>query len=152
SAVSASADRLLGRSCRLSRLARQRPPSERYVRPSRLASMFMKRIIALLSVGLVLVVLLASIGLRATQNDAALRVFLLPPEGCAMPCWLGIQPGMTTYDQAIEILEAHPWVGRVIAGPPAQATRIFFQWNDQAPDFADDDTAGVPTSYLSVQD
>lgn len=46
------------------------------------------------------------------QTDLA--AFLLPPEGCAPPCWQGIRPGETTAQQAIATLSAHPWGGRVV--------------------------------------
>jgi hypothetical protein len=111
----------------------------------------MRRLLLLLGV-VSLVLLLASVGLRALRDDANVQAFLLPPEGCAEPCWQGIQPGVTTAEQAIAILEAHPWVNRVISGRGAPSPRIYWQWNEQAPDFANDGMTGVPTSYLYVQD
>lgn len=46
-------------------------------------------------------------------NDTELRDFLTPPEGCTAPCFMGIKPGVTTVDEAIEILQAHEWVAEV---------------------------------------
>ncbi len=109
-------------------------------------------LLALLTVGGALALVLAVGALRANGDDADLRAFLVPPEGCAIPCWQGIQPGVTTQAQAIAILEVHPWVKRVSAGQPASSTRIYWQWNDDTPDFANDRAVGVPTSYLAVQD
>ena len=54
----------------------------------------------------------ACIGLIRTQSydDSELRAFLTPPDGCPMPCFMGIRPGVTTVPQAQTILRAHPWV------------------------------------------
>jgi hypothetical protein len=38
-------------------------------------------------------------------DNAELRAFLLPPEGCPAPCWQGIRPGVTTMAQAAILLE-----------------------------------------------
>jgi hypothetical protein len=51
-----------------------------------------------------------------SQHDLAWGDFLLPPKGCPMPCWQGIRPGVTTGEEAIVILQAHPWTRRVITG------------------------------------
>ncbi len=60
----------------------------------------------------------ACIGIIRAQpyDDSELRAFLTPPSGCAMPCFMGIRPGVTTADEAIAILEAHEWVSNV--NPP----------------------------------
>jgi hypothetical protein len=42
-----------------------------------------------------------------------LRAFLLPPEDCPAPCFMGIRPGVTTAREALAILEAHEWVEMV---------------------------------------
>lgn len=38
------------------------------------------------------------------RNDAFLAL-ITPPARCAMPCWNGIQPGVTTVDEAVALLE-----------------------------------------------
>lgn len=43
------------------------------------------------------------------DDDHELRQLLLP-EGCPAPCFLGIHPGVTTYDEAIQLLVASKWV------------------------------------------
>ncbi len=83
--------------------------------------------------GLVLAtVLFASlllIGLRPT-DDTDLRALLLPPDGCAAPCWAGIRPGETTSDEALAILGAHPWVASIDASTSdgRQIGNIRFRW------------------------
>jgi hypothetical protein len=46
-------------------------------------------------------------------DNSELRGFLTPPDGCPAPCFMGIQPGVTTVDDAIAILQAHEWVAEV---------------------------------------
>lgn len=71
---------------------------------------------------------------RAQPEDADLRAFLLPPDGCAMPCWAGIQPGVTTAEEAMAILRAHPWVRpEMVFETPAQ---IVWAWDHQNPNAA----------------
>jgi hypothetical protein len=55
------------------------------------------------------------VGLIHTQfyDDTEVRDLLLPPATCPAPCFMGIRPGVTTYDEAVEILEAHSWVERI---------------------------------------
>ncbi len=61
----------------------------------------------LLSVVFLLPVLL----IRAQPyDDSDLRAFLTPPEDCPAPCFMDIRPGMTTAEEAVSILDAHPWV------------------------------------------
>ncbi len=43
-------------------------------------------------------------------DDNKLRAFLIPPEGCPAPCFMGIRPGVTTEHEAIALLEDHQWV------------------------------------------
>ncbi len=69
--------------------------------------------------------------IRAQPNDdGELRAFLTPPEGCPMPCLMGIRPGVTTREEAIAILEAHTWIGEVSY---PQTESIIWQWNDLQP-------------------
>jgi hypothetical protein len=46
-------------------------------------------------------------------DDSELRAFLTPPEGCPVPCFMGIRPGVTTVDEAVAILEAGGWVDEI---------------------------------------
>jgi hypothetical protein len=57
----------------------------------------------------------ACIGIIRAQpyDNSDLSAFLTPPEGCPMPCFMGIRPGVTTVEEAIAILEAHEWIDTV---------------------------------------
>jgi hypothetical protein len=62
--------------------------------------------------GLALTLLFASVATliqRAPYHAPALRALLLPDD-CPIPCFIGIQPGVTTADEAIAILRRHPWI------------------------------------------
>ncbi len=76
----------------------------------------------------------------------AIRALLFPPQGCVLPqtstvtalCPFGtpgIQPGITTLEEAMRILDAHPWVQRVhlYYGMAISDAVIFFDWNGQQP-------------------
>src|SRR5690349_259008 len=59
--------------------------------------------------------------------------FLTPPDGCEMPCWLGIRPGVTDLLAAMRLLEASPWIERVYE--PFDSINGFVHW-DWNPRFA----------------
>jgi hypothetical protein len=88
---------------------------------------YLFRWILFLSILLALPVLL----IRAQPyDDSELRAFLTPPEGCPAPCFMGIRPGVTTFDEAVTILEQHEWVNRVALSE--FPTQSFIVW-DQPP-------------------
>jgi hypothetical protein len=72
------------------------------------------------------------IGLIRAQphNDGELHAFLTPPDDCPMPCFMGIRPGVTTYEEAVAILEAHEWIRAVDHSRP---TSFIITWNDTQP-------------------
>lgn len=74
----------------------------------------MKRILFTANMGLVLMFASLLVLIRAQPyQDGGLSDFLLPPEGCPTPCFMGIRPGVTTMEDAIAILQAHEWVAEV---------------------------------------
>jgi hypothetical protein len=62
---------------------------------------------------------------RPFQDDR-LEAFLAAPPGCPAPCWQGIRPGTTTVSEALDILQAHPWIDHVIITERYGATRDGF--------------------------
>jgi len=86
----------------------------------------------------------ALLGVRAQPSGNAVRQFLAPDAACAMPCWQGIQPGISTVDQANALLDANAWVRavQVINQPPS--TYLYWQWSDQKPAFAGDPQRAIP--------
>jgi hypothetical protein len=110
----------------------------------------MIRFTAMLAATLALTFVLALAASQAQQRDDDVRTFLLPPEGCEAPCWQGIRPGVTTLDEAVALLEANPWVERVIVDTDSPFTFIYLDWNDQAPIFARNVSPRLPL-YMWVR-
>ena len=46
-------------------------------------------------------------------DDRELRSILIPPDDCPAPCFMGIRPGVTSFDQAINILQSHEWIAQM---------------------------------------
>lgn len=73
-------------------------------------------------------------------DDTTLRAFLTPPMDCAAPCFMGIQLGVTTIDEAVVLLEAHEWVREL----RHFGRDVSWQWSGQEPDYID----GKRTAWL----
>jgi hypothetical protein len=58
-----------------------------------------------------------------------LRAFLLPPDHCPAPCFLGIRPGVTTRKEALALLQAQPSVKNV----RDNGATISWEWDSGAP-------------------
>jgi hypothetical protein len=91
---------------------------------------------------LTLLVALPIVLIRAQPyDDSDLRAFLIPPEGCPMPCFMGIRPGVTTVEEAIAILEGHEWVTNLVVDldtnelypPPNISGTITWEWSGLQP-------------------
>ncbi|RMF80053.1 MAG: hypothetical protein D6737_09585 [Chloroflexi bacterium] len=65
-------------------------------------------------------------------DSNGLRDFLLSPDGCPAPCFIGIRPGVTTEAEAIAILETHPWVEsiEIFDNNFFGGANIAFEWGD----------------------
>src|SRR5215213_884779 len=72
--------------------------------------------------------------------DGDLRAFLLPPEGCATPCFMGIRPGVTTTQEAVERLQDSDWVSRIFDSTITQGGgygQIRWNWTAKRPIWID---------------
>lgn len=58
-------------------------------------------------------------------NGDNVQALITPPADCAMPCWNGVQPGVTTVGEAVAILEADPTVADFLVSPG----KISWWWN-----------------------
>jgi hypothetical protein len=66
----------------------------------------------------------------AFPYDASALNLLLESENCDVAaCWQGIEPGVTTADEAVALLENHPWIGMV----DYRFGEINWQWNGTQP-------------------
>jgi hypothetical protein len=63
-------------------------------------------------------------------NGDDLQALITPPANCAVPCWNGVQPGVTTVNEAVAILQADPTVADYLVSPG----KISWWWNgEQSP-------------------
>jgi hypothetical protein len=70
-------------------------------------------------------------------DDSQLRKLLMPDD-CDAPCFIGIRPGVTTAEAALDILKTHPWVAsyEILHEPPSSPPYVvYWEWNGQQPDF-----------------
>lgn len=79
---------------------------------------------------IILFVAMLSLIRAQPYDDHELRDLLLPP-GCPAPCFMGIRPGLTTVDEATQILKKHKWVEQVTVGEHA----IVWLWNGVQSEF-----------------
>jgi hypothetical protein len=75
------------------------------------------------------------IGLIRAQpyDDSDLRAFLTPPDGCPMPCFIGIRPGVTTADEAIALLQASERIAEMnvnLHPDSGEITSVRWTWSD----------------------
>lgn len=70
-------------------------------------------------------------------NDNDLRGFVMPPEGCAEPCWQGLQPGVTEIFDIMSTLHDHDWVSSVHHENFSKFSNGFvrWQWSSERPSF-----------------
>lgn len=106
------------------------------------------RLVVALSAGLIALFCAILAASRAQSLSDDLREFLVT-DGCTT-CWLGIQPGITTLNEAVALLQAHPWVSHVSSGGSSAESRIFWFWSEAAPAFARM-TSDVRESYIVLQ-
>lgn len=94
--------------------------------------------------GLILSLLLTGlIGLIRAQpyDDSDVDLLFAHTEHCTTPCFMGIQPGLTTTDEAIRLLNAHPWVAAVDVPASRSLVTVRWEWSGQQPQTID---AAVP--------
>lgn len=87
--------------------------------------------LALLPTILLTVVL---IGIRSQPYDDHELHELLLPTGCAAPCFMGIQAGITTVEEAVKLLEASGWVEEILGNRELYKT---WKWNGHQPQYID---------------
>jgi hypothetical protein len=85
------------------------------------------------------------IGLIHAQpyDDTDLRTFLMPSGDCVMPCFMGIRPGITRIDDALNIVHTHPWVDSYTTHFSTNGVvLITWSWSGQQPDYIDSRVVG----------
>jgi hypothetical protein len=85
-------------------------------------------------------------------DDSELRAFLRPSDGCPAPCFMGIRPGITPFQEALSILQKHEWVKRINTLVPASREWFSVTWSGRQPDMIDvSGTASVQGNNGIVQ-
>jgi hypothetical protein len=91
-----------------------------------------------------------AIGLIRTRpyDDGGLSAFLASSSGCLSPCWNGVRPNFTTYDEALSLLKSSEIVRDLGSDMRQDNGHIFWHWAVQRPSFlANTDDLG----YASVK-
>jgi hypothetical protein len=62
---------------------------------------------------------------------------ITPPPGCALPCWQGIRPDVTPYQEAVMLLQSNPHIvtldtrQQLYAGSRSLIWYIYWSWRDE---------------------
>lgn len=77
-------------------------------------------------------------------DDHELRSLLIP-SGCPLPCFMDIRPGVTTVDEAADLLRRNPWVdaSSVNVFERFNVVRLEWRWSGLQPSFFSDDSRGM---------
>ena len=104
----------------------------------------MIRLAARLTSALISLFALALTATHMMPPASPLTSLLMPSPGCSGSglCFMGIYPGLTTIEQAVALLRAHPWVGAVDAH---LAYQVSWTWSGAQPAFID---ASVPGTIM----
>lgn len=90
-----------------------------------------KLLLGVIAVSALLAAVIGGI-LARPYTPGDLQAFLLPQDGCQMPCFLGVRPGVMSTERAIRTLEAHPWIEAVT--PDTQDPYLIrWTWNGTQP-------------------
>lgn len=97
---------------------------------------------ALLSRAVLLLVGTLTLAMWAMQerpyDNRGLKAILQTPDGCSAPCFLGIQPGVTTGDEALQLLRQQEWVDSnnltAWTDPMSRMSWISWVWNGKQPE------------------
>ena len=82
---------------------------------------------------------------RQPYDSTAVQAMLPAPITCEAPCWVGIQPGVTSLSGAMAVLQQHDWVTFVEYQPttPPSGGRLVWQWTASASSVIDPTRPGV---------
>lgn len=98
-------------------------------------------------------VILVAIIIHAQPYDERAPVAVLRPINCRAPCFMSIRPGITTIDQAIDLLRRNLWVSQVDAIPnELHPNQISWRWNAKAPEFLQRSDTSYDGQILATTD
>jgi hypothetical protein len=111
------------------------------------------RFVFRLGLGIVLITTFGVALIRAQRVEDTLLVSFLT-RGCeeaVRVCWNGILPGSTRVDDAVALLESHPWIEQVTVERQPLMEYIYWNWNDRKPAFLDTSDERVPPFVWASQ-
>ncbi len=78
-------------------------------------------------------------------DESELRKFFTPPDGCPAPCFMNIQPGITTAAEAGTIFQSHAWVSdfTVSFDTNSREGQLVWQWSGSQPAQIRDEVEGT---------
>ena len=88
-----------------------------------------------------------------SYDDRDLRDLLTSSQNCSSPCFMGIQPGVTTPLMAIRTLQNHEWVASIdniqsqdfweaLTVPGFTSPPVHWTWNDRSPAWLNQEQKG----------
>ncbi len=93
----------------------------------------------------------ALLATHARPLEPSISNLLTPSSGCSgeRTCFMGIYPGITPMDEAVAILQTHPWVGQT---QMQGYTQMYWNWSGSQPDFIDPAIPGmiIQRGYTAV--
>jgi len=93
---------------------------------------------------LLLTALIAILSAPPAISAEAMTTLFNPTAECPAPCMMGIALETTSAEDAVSILEAHPWVAAVtVQRYNDQINAISWEWNGEQPAFIDTRSPGV---------
>ncbi len=105
----------------------------------------MPRLLRLTATVLAATLLALTLARVLSPEQRSLAAVTATQTDCAPPCWLGIQPGVSTIGEATAALAAHPWVAdyRVNRTIALESGYLFWTWSGAQPDTIDGGKEGV---------
>ena len=107
------------------------------------------RLISLIALCLALLFSATIAVIRAQPySDQTIRD-ILQPEGCHMPCFMGIRPGITQMREATAILGLNPWIDSISSHIDSGCCSIAttWRWNGKQPPILDNGDNAVYFNY-----
>ncbi|MBZ0302495.1 MAG: hypothetical protein K8J31_22305 [Anaerolineae bacterium] len=99
---------------------------------------FLRRWLVILMVLLTLLLIVPILLIRAQPYERGhLATFLIPPEDCRAPCFMGVRPQQTTVEQAVAMLRANDAVEQVQIEYYYRGLSIFWRWKSSPSEFRD---------------
>ncbi|MDX1990949.1 MAG: hypothetical protein SF029_01080 [bacterium] len=96
--------------------------------------------------GCVLLLILTRVFAGRTSDEMRqIQTILAALDECSPSCFMGITPGVTTYEQSQTLLVAHPWVSAIREiddQPNLPPRRLFWEWSGAQPTIIPGETYG----------